>query len=199
MVFWLPEGAGEAGVDGAPIELELKDAGGTVIAAEQLRYVSGAAKGLSVPLVFGCDFRPSFCADAESGESERVDKKLGRELPTPIKQGLKRRGYTYQPASDLDRELPLREKGAQTAQRFYKLPIDGAEGLAFLRLGRLSGHGLDNRLVFLFHYFDIERKYRQGGGYTDADSVKHGDPLKGEAYTYILDGETGKRLRTIKW
>lgn len=196
VVFWLPEGAGEAR-SGDSVSLTLADADGKELATEELRYV--AIKLGSLPTLQACTRQERICSQAEAGELSRVDKKLGRELPRALESGLSSRGYEYTPAADADRGIPLREDGQKTTRRFYKLPIDGAVGYAYQRLGRISGNGFDDRLAFLFHYFKIKHEYRQGGGYTTADGSNVGNPFKGKARTYILDGETGKRLCTIDW
>jgi hypothetical protein len=202
-VAFLPPGVGDAEQHSSAQAVALSD-DGQELARAQLAWVIDAlgAPDASGDYLLACgseSFWAQTCRDAASGELRRVNPALARPLPAELTRALADRGYAFTPASDEERGLPeFTEEGL--SEKVLSPIFTGHFGLHYQRLGRVSGPGLEDRLVYLVHYFSVEDHSGGGGGSTEATSMNDPpDPIDPTATTYLIDAITGERLGTVEY
>lgn len=197
-VAFVPAGIGEVTGQSSAEAIALSESGDVQARADLAWTDYPSEPGFSV--MCRRDTR-GVCDQAASGELYRVERGLGRPLPDGLAEELELRGYEWTPATDEDRELAFDPKPGYPARLFLKGGRRDPYGLAFDRLGRISGPGFsDGQLVYLHHLVASEANPGIDSGYTDADSVKRNvDPLENPISTTIIDAETKKRLKRIEY
>ena len=187
-VAFLPAELGDVG-RGPPAELIARDGHGDTILTAELSWVT-LGKGASASTA-NCaidNVEAQVCVDARSGERERVDETLGMPPPARLQTLLTREGYSYAPGTDEDRELAAHPEFNFAPKSVFALSAFTGAGYP-MYLGRLSGHGLEDRLAYVLPDFPADRlPERQSGAEP---------PVSSETATFIVDALTGETLARL--
>jgi hypothetical protein len=203
-VVFLPAGVGDLQAGSGPVRFTFVPAGGGPSITDELTYTRWSLNPSELASpdspIITCPKPGSLgqiCHRAANGTLGSVDRGLARPLPDKLVSALGARGYSLKLATAEDRAIAGATYDPFKLRNGARLP--GTSSLGVSSLYRVTGHGFDDRLLFVTHNFRIKRHASRSSTASTPRTANPRGLLTDPARTQLMDPATYEVEGSVRW